>query len=217
MKIADNAAVDAFKMDVDRMDEFLKAAGYEIKRTHLVEAAARFSGARDWRTLRAELLTKQPKQEFAVPDLKGKTVRVYFSVHATGYGWESPDFCFTDIDQSSLTRILEMQHLCLQNTLTDMEDSQFYFEWIDPDETHRVQMDYLTVSGQEFWFGGYPKHCDYKVETNMFQVAELVADVVRAVEAGVSELFYLDSVPLEMDNLKEQLAHMSKEDMPVVS
>jgi hypothetical protein len=55
MKKVQAAAVEAFKSRVDRLAESLSAQGYDVQHMHLIEGVARYEGARDWRTLRAQL------------------------------------------------------------------------------------------------------------------------------------------------------------------
>lgn len=208
MKKETNAAVTAFKLDVDRMAEYLKAAGYDIKHTHLVEAGARFKGARDWRTLRAELENKEPQSKLSVPDMKGKTVRLYFSVHSCGDDI-SPDFCFADIDQRALQRMLELQQLCNQNELSQTDDTDFPFQWVDTYDC-RIVGDCITVGWREFWFGGTAKYGS-RFETQMFLIDGVVKDILEAVKSGKTELFYLHDGYSDEEQLIETLRDQMQE------
>jgi hypothetical protein len=203
MKHLDNAAVVEFKSQVDRMADFLQAAGYDIKRTHLVEAGARFAGARDWRTLRAGL-TDQPAAApalFTVPNLGGKTVRVYFDVHARSSCGEGPQFCWTDINQAWVNRVWQLRTLCKETNVAEIDDDFDMPDWMDSFGTYRIRSDGLTVTQSQFWFHGQPKHADYRVETDPLDLDALLAHV----QATTAKELYLLSDVYAVDALMEEL------------
>ena len=186
------------------MADYFKAAGYDIKHTHLVEASARFCGFRNWRTLRSELMTTPhivPAPGRVVPDLGGKAVRVYMGVHACHEYGESPDYCWTDINQSWVNRVFELRAASDSLNLSEMEDSCEVPDWMDDFGTYRIQYDCLKVAGDEFWYKGEPKHCDYSVETYMIHIDKLI-HLVQGCSRG--EL-YLFKDRFDVDSLMEKL------------
>lgn len=217
MKYNDNAATQAFKSQVDRMQDYFKAAGVDVPRTHLMEAAARFTGARDWRTLRAELESKETLEGPVVPDLAGKRVRVYFEVHLRDICGDGPQFCWTDVDQRWVNRIYELRALCKERNLSEIDDNFDTPDWMDDGE-FRIRTEGITVSESQFWFFGCPKNADYNVETDPFEIDELVKQVQNV---SGSELFLLsskDTVYSIMDNLARDDDHPNfvNEDAPCV-
>lgn len=201
MKHVKNAAIVNFKAQVDRMAEFLKAAGYEFKRTHLVEASARFQGASDWRTLRAEMENRPVKPKMPVPDLGGKSVRVYMDAHSCGMLGESPPFCWTDISQGWVDRVLSLSAFCVDKSVDFVDDGCEVPDWMDDEGTFGIQGDGIRVGAKQFWYRGLPKHHDDAIETPIFsidKVIQLVKDSKRA------EL-YLFSDKGTVDWLMEQL------------
>jgi hypothetical protein len=219
MKHNDNAATQAFKSQVDRMQDYFKAAGVEVPRTHLMEAAARFNGARDWRTLRAELESKETPKGPVVPSLAGKCVRVYFEVQVRDICGDGPQFCWTDVDQRWVNRMYELSALCKERNLSELDDDFDSPDWMDDGE-YRITNDGITVSESQFWFYGTPKHAEYKVETDPFGIDELVK-LVQNVSG--SELFLLsstDTVYSIMDNLARDDDHpnfVNEEDPCVIN
>lgn len=218
MKHNDNAATQAFKTQVDRMQDYFKAAGVEVQRTHLMEAAARFTGARDWRTLRSELASKDTsKSPVVVPNLAGKRVRVYFEVEVQDIAGDGPQFCWTDVDQRWVDRVYELRTLCKERNLTEIEDDFDTPDWMDDGE-FRMRGDGIKVSQTQFWFFGSPKHAEYSVETNPFEIDELVKLVQ---DVSGTELFLLsskDTVYSIMDELARDDDHPNfvNEDDPCV-
>lgn len=196
MKHNDNAATLAFKSQVDRMQDYFKAAGVEVPRTHLMEAAARFSGARDWRTLRAELGAKELPKKRPVPNLNGKSVRVYFEVHARSNYGDGPQFCWTDIDQRWVNRAFELRALCEEKNLSEIEDDFDMPDWMDDGE-FRINTQGVSVTWNEFWFYGYPKHADYVCETSPVDIDKLMEQVLNTESAEL----YCFETPGVLDDL----------------
>lgn len=201
MKHNDTVAVVDFKTQVDRMADFLKAAGYEVKHTHLMEAGARFQGARDWRTLRAELETKPFVENLPVPDLGGKTVRAYFDVHSTGEFDENPDFCWTDINQAWVNRIYELRNMCKSKNLSSIDDDFDVPDWMDDFGTYRIQGEGITVAWDQFWFYGRPKHSSSNIETHLIGLDDFIAAVQAATTKELYFLTHADSVDTLMETL----------------
>lgn len=201
MKHNDTVAVVDFKTQVDRMADFLAAAGYDIKRTHLVEAGARFQGARDWRTLRAELETKPFVEKLAIPDLGGKSVRVYFEVHANSTYGESPRYCWTDINQSWVNRMYELRGMCKTKNLSSIDDDFDVPDWMDDFGAYRIQGDGITVSWDQFWFYGHPKNAEYDIETHPLAIDDFIGQVQAA---KAKELYFFND-PQSVDDLMVQL------------
>lgn len=201
MKHNDTVAVVDFKAQVDRMADFLAAAGYDVKRTHLVEAGARFQGARDWRTLRAELESKPFVEKSPVPDLGGKSVRVYFDVHACSQYGESPRYCWTDINQSWVNRMYELRGMCKTKNLSSIDDDFDVPDWMDDSGIYRIQGDGLTVSWDQFWFYGHPKHADYRIETHPIDIDAFIGHV----QSAIAKELYFVADPESVDDLMAQL------------
>jgi hypothetical protein len=215
MKHNNTPAVVDFKAQVDRMADYLQAAGYEVKRTHLMEASARFQGARDWRTLRAELENKPVKQTLAVPDLKGKTVRIYMDVQARSNHGEGPQFCWTDINQAWVNRVYELRALCAEKHVSEIDDDFDAPDWMDDFGTYRIQSDGITVTQSQFWFYGFPKHADYRVETSPFfieKVIELAQRTTRNELYFFSDKYTVDSLMGELGRGKDHPEFVSSDD-----
>jgi hypothetical protein len=207
MKHNDTPAVVDFKAQVDRMAEFLKAAGYEIKHTHLMEAGARFQGARDWRTLRAEMEYKPVKPKLAIPDLKGKSVRIYMDVHARSNYGEGPDYCWTNIDQDWVNRVYELRAICKEKHLSEIDDDFDVPDWMDDMGRYRISSDGITVSQNDFWFYGFPKHMDYRIETDPLTIDKVIELVLATTQKEL--FFFRDASVIEslMDELGRDEDH----------
>lgn len=201
MKHQDNAAVIEFKSQVDRMADFLQAAGYDVKRTHLMEAGARFTGARDWRTLRAGLSDQPAAAPVAVPNLHGRTVRIFLDVHARSATGEGPQFCWTDINQAWVNRVWQLRTLCKEKHLSDIDDDFDVPDWMDDFGTYRIQGSGLTVTQTDFWFHGQPKHADYIVETEPLDLDKLIAHI----QVSASKELYLLGDSYSVDALMDEL------------
>lgn len=203
MKQAETAAVVDFKAQVDRMADFLIAAGYDIKRTHLMEAGARFQGARDWRTLRTELSSKEKpikKPKVAVPDLNGGSVRVYFEPHDCGSGGGAPQFCYTDITQSWVNKIFQLRAKCAGKDAVYSVDSEFdWVEWLDKGDIPRMTRVGIRVYDNEFAYFAQPKHWDNEIETPLVEIDGLIREVQAAIAAGISELYLFQQGSLADD------------------
>jgi hypothetical protein len=219
MKHNDNAATQGFKTQVDRMQDYFKAAGIQVPRTHLMEAAARFTGARDWRTLRAELESKDVPKKVVVPNLNGKSIRVYFEVKVRDESGDGPQFCWTDIDQRWVDRAYELRALCEERHLTEIEDDFDTPDWMDDGE-YRISTEGITISQSQFWFYGYPKHTSYVVETNPFEIDTLVDLVQSAAGAELFLVSHNSEVSSIMDILardEDHPAFVSEEDACVIN
>ena len=216
MKQAENAAVVNFKTQVDRMAEFLVAAGYDIKRTHLMEASARFAGARDWRTLRTELAgTEKAKKapKVAVPDLKGKSVRVYMAPHANSDFGEAPALCHFDIDQRWVDNVYALREKVRESSRISEISSAFSdIDWMDEFEEFNFSSQRIVVDEDDFWYNGSLKYVDYEVETSMLCIDNTMVAVMQAIDEGRSELFVFldnteDNVEVLMDTLGREPGH----------
>lgn len=203
MKHQETAAVATFKDQVVRMAEYLQAAGYDVKHTHLVEASARFNGAKNWRTLRAELSTKQPAVKTVAPDLKGKTIEVYFETKALDDYGDGPMFCSITLGQAEVNRMAELNNLCEGNGLSEIHEQLFDIEWNDNEE-YRMRNDKVVVATGDFWLKGRPKHADYCVESTMCGIESFFKIAVSALENGLDEIFCFenfDQIPDVMEQL----------------
>jgi hypothetical protein len=213
MKTTKNAEVSLYKSDVELMSDYLKSAGYDIKHTHLIEASARFCGVRDWRTLRSELVNKSSIASSSIPNLDGKSVRVYMEVHACDEYGESPRYCWIDIDQLWVDRAFNLRETCLKKDISSVEDGFQSPNWIDPCNDFRIQYGCIHLTKDRFWFQGSPKHCDYNVETYIFDID----DVIRMVkECKRSELFLFQDKET-VDDLMEGLDRIETDDLFVSS
>jgi hypothetical protein len=206
MKVTQNVAVADFKSQVDRMADYLAAAGYEVKRTHLVEASARFQGARDWRTLRSELTSKAVSAKTKVPVLGDKVIRIYMDVHARSDWGSGPRFCWTDISQAWVNRAFELRDLCVQKNLSEIEDGFDVPDWMDDAGTYRIQEDCITVCQREFWYSGYPKHTDYKVETSPILFDSFIEKILETIKKGKKEVYLLEDAA-SLDELMLDLSY----------
>lgn len=216
MKQAENAAVVNFKAQVDRMAEFLVAAGYDIKRTHLMEASARFAGARDWRTLRTELAgAEQPKKEpkVAVPDLKGKSVRVYMAPYSTFELGEAPSLCSFVIDQQWVNNVYALREQVRKTPkISEISGGFSDVDWMDQFSEYTFSSQHIVVDEDDFWYSAREKYAEYDVETSMLCIDNTMAAVMKAIDEGRSELFVFldnteDSVELLMDTLEREPGH----------
>lgn len=174
MKSKDNTAVRAFKTKVDRMGEYLAAAGISVPRTHLMECASRYEGARNWRTLRDELSSKQQPLRFPVPSLNGKTVRVYLEARVIDGRSDGPDFAAIDVDQRWIDRVFELRNNGFEYALDSSSDSMEGAEWLDKKDDYFMADDGITVCEATFWYTGFV-YGDHKIQTYPIDIDKFVA------------------------------------------
>jgi len=209
MKHNDNAAVAAFKTNVDRMQDYLTAAGITLPRTHLLEAAARFQGARDWRTLRAELDGPQAPETTVLkaPSLNGRTVSVYFEGKSMSDFFGAPDFCKVEIDQRWVDRVFELRNNCEKLSVASLEAANEYGDWLDPEQKYEVGCEGMTVCRDSFWYSASIDDGDYRAETDNVGIDEFIK-VVQECEGDEIVITYDPSMAdLLMDILGRDENH----------
>lgn len=106
-------------------------------------------------------------------------VTLVADTYATDENGDSPSFAVINVDAFFASKLISLSAMCKEHRVASVVTDDTPEKWDNEDDL-RIQNNSLTVTEDEFWFSGYPKHANYSVETRSMSIAELL----RVIEMG---------------------------------
>ncbi|KWT98280.1 hypothetical protein APY03_0415 [Variovorax sp. WDL1] len=102
-------------------------------------------------------------------------VTLYLSAFACDEFGEAPRWAKVTLDQAFMDQLLAMRTRCIEQNLdlqaTSAEPEAWQEDGMFP---RRVSGTAVYVNKGGWWFQGYPKHCNYAIETRMVEIETLL-------------------------------------------
>lgn len=90
-----------------------------------------------------------------------------------------PEWAELQVTPELLTRIHELQSICLRDKLFAVVDGNWGPDRWGSQSVHRVRSEKLVVTKRHVWFAGRPQYAEFDVETNAVMISHLVQLATR--------------------------------------
>jgi hypothetical protein len=202
--------MEIMKDGARRLETYLKETGCTLSHGQALNALSVALGERNWKSLRAALgsaVTTQPEPYYEffndLPNIEDVSFTLFIEAHACDDYGDAPNWLMVTVNKDWLEHLATMTRTAKEHNLSNAEEWDSPY-WQNYDE-FRFTAETLNVSqeGGLYW-QGYPKHCNYAVETRYLTVPELGKLLSEAIRNDQTVMYH-GMEPLDKDELEAAL------------
>lgn len=188
-----------FKDNVARGEQYLRGAGIAVPHEHLLELASILQGAKGWREHKAKLEQASARRTIEAPFIGKKPVHLYVHASAVDEWADGPQYCYCQITQKWLDRLVEVAALCRQTGVFNMDvDELDADEWLSEHDEWHTEMGDAAVYEDSFFFQCYEKHTNLRFNSRIIDLAPFLKAVEQAAKRRDRTIRQVDA-PDELD------------------
>jgi hypothetical protein len=202
--------MEIMKDGARRLETHLQETGCTLSHGQALNALSVALGVRNWKALRAALgraEANQPEPYYEyfkdLPVIGDVSFTLFIEAHACDDYGDAPRWLMVTINKAWLDRLATLTRMAKEHNLSGAEewDSPFWQNY----EEFRFTAETLNVSQEgAFYWQGYPKHCNYAVETRYMTVLELGTLLSEAIRNDQTVVYH-GMEPLDTDELEDAL------------
>lgn len=202
--------MEIMKDGARRLESYLQENGCTLSHGQALNALSVALGERNWKTLRAALghacdNKQEPYDEYfkELPNIGDLSFTLFIEAHACDDYGDAPNWLAVVINKDWLEHLADLARTAKEHNLSGAEewDSPFWQNYDD----FRFTAETLNVSQEgAFYWQGYPKHCNYAVETRYLtgpELGKLLSEAIR----NDQNVMYHGMEPFDKDELKDAL------------